>query len=147
MVITLMVFGDRCAAMEKTLDLNQEYLVLFLPKMCDHIQVIWFLWNSLSSLVKWGLITALKFCRVFCLLAALNKVATNSDLQNCLIFLIKVEANPLRWSQPCWWPCIAIVAWKAWTKGRRPTESSQIVGQGPLEDGHSHALQLCLFRN
>lgn len=40
MVITLMVFGDRCAAMEKTLDLNQESSVLFLPKMCGQIQVI-----------------------------------------------------------------------------------------------------------
>lgn len=147
------LWGQLCCSGNTSLDFNQESGALFLPKMCDHKEVIWLLWDSLSSLMKWVLTPALKFyMMMFWLLATLNKVTTTFlHIKVSPLFLIGMEASPLQWNWPCWQPCIAAIVWKAWAKEMTTRESSQTVGKALKEDvimaNNNHALQLCLFRS
>lgn len=128
-VITLMVFWDHCGAIERNWDLNQESWVLFLSKTCDHKWVTWFLWDSLSSLVQWGLTTALKFHMMFWLLTTLKEGTLKFQHINTSPHLTGVEANPLQWSWLSWLPCIVVVVWRHEQKGQHLESPSRQLGR------------------
>ena len=125
----LMVFWDHCGTVERNWDLNQVSWVLVqkhvtISKSLDLFEI------SLSSLVKWGLTKTLKFCMVFWLLTALNEVALKFQHINVSPkLLIRVEANPLQWSWPCWPPCIALVVQRLGQKGKHLESPSRQLGK------------------